>query len=256
MKVNSTREAWKAAAEIFPTPYHKDEQSSERAGYSVYRSDYFNRYYCYICDLGDRLEINLDDGKTINIWISPEEDENGNPADEIRAAVEAMHNVEEYGADATPHQIEVRTKIEFAIDGYSWSTDEQKAIYKAMTDQSRRPSYIMELVAAYCNNNGLRWTGIDTPSAQHYSNGKNGGHFIITAYITTKIDLEDMYRRALQQSYEANDSTPAKIRADQEADTIKYIMNALYGRTEAAKQMKRATADAKYIIYGDEGGEE
>ena len=31
-------------------------------------------YYNYICDLNDRLEINLKDGnKTINVWIVPEE---------------------------------------------------------------------------------------------------------------------------------------------------------------------------------------
>ena len=26
-------------------------------------------YYNYICDLGARLEVNLVDGRTINIWI-------------------------------------------------------------------------------------------------------------------------------------------------------------------------------------------
>lgn len=67
MKVNNIKEAWKVADEIFPTDYNKDEQASERAGYSIYRSPI--NYYDYICELGDRLEVNLANGKTINIWI-------------------------------------------------------------------------------------------------------------------------------------------------------------------------------------------
>lgn len=255
MKARNINEAWTMAREIFPTAYHKDEQSSERAGYAIYRSDIFNHYYCYICDLGNRLEINLDDGRTINIWIDPEEDENGNPVEEIHEAVAAMHNVETYGAKAAPHSMEIRTKIEFAIDGYKWTDDEQKAIYNALRDTGRRSSYIMELTAAYCNANGLKWTGIDTPAAQHYSNSDGGGHFIISAYITTRIDFESLLCKALQNSYTANDDTPQKITATHEAETLKYIMRVLYGRAEARAQIRQATADAQYIIYGDDSEE-
>lgn len=62
--------AWKKADSIFPTDYEKDGLSSDRAGYAVYRSTVPERYYCYICDLGDRLEINLDDGTTVNVWYT------------------------------------------------------------------------------------------------------------------------------------------------------------------------------------------
>lgn len=38
MKAYSIQEAWGMANEIFPTDYEKDEESSRRAGYPIYRS--------------------------------------------------------------------------------------------------------------------------------------------------------------------------------------------------------------------------
>ena len=38
MVVKTTAEAWEAANKMFPTDYEKDEGSSQRAGYPVYRS--------------------------------------------------------------------------------------------------------------------------------------------------------------------------------------------------------------------------
>ena len=68
MTVTSKRKAWQAPDEIFPTDYMKDDQRSERAGYPVYYST-LEGCTAYICDLGDRLEVNLPDGHTVNIWI-------------------------------------------------------------------------------------------------------------------------------------------------------------------------------------------
>lgn len=45
----------------------KDADASGRAGYDVFRSE--SDYYSYICDLGDRLEVNLSNGDTLNVWI-------------------------------------------------------------------------------------------------------------------------------------------------------------------------------------------
>lgn len=75
MKVKSMNEAWSKANEIFPTDYEQDNKSSERAGYPVYRSTAEGHYYDYICDLGDRLEVNLSNGETINIWVEDDEPE-------------------------------------------------------------------------------------------------------------------------------------------------------------------------------------
>ena len=70
IEVNSKREAWNMVNAIFPTDYAKDEFSSERAGYPVYRSTAEGHFYDYICDLNDRLEVNLSGGTTVNIWFS------------------------------------------------------------------------------------------------------------------------------------------------------------------------------------------
>ena len=72
MIVNSMAKAWEIANEIFPTDYAKDEQSSTRAGYPVFRSTAEGHYYDYICDLGDGLEVNLSTGKTVRIHVQPD----------------------------------------------------------------------------------------------------------------------------------------------------------------------------------------
>lgn len=71
MKVTSRKEAWKAADEIFTTDYMKDERASQAAGYDIYYST-ADEVNAWISDLGDRLEVNLETGKTINIWIEEE----------------------------------------------------------------------------------------------------------------------------------------------------------------------------------------
>ena len=73
IEATSKQQAWEIVNQIFPTDYTEDRQSSERAGYPVFRSNI--EHYDYICDLGNRLEINLKAGnRTINVWIvEPEE---------------------------------------------------------------------------------------------------------------------------------------------------------------------------------------
>ena len=72
MTVKNIQQAWSEADRIIPNDYMKDYEASERAGYSIYRSTV--EYYDYICDLGDRLEVNLSNGQTVNIWIESEEE--------------------------------------------------------------------------------------------------------------------------------------------------------------------------------------
>lgn len=89
MKANSKQEAWKKVNEIFPTDYKKDEASSERAGYPIYRSTAEGHHYDYICDLGDRLEVNLDSShrETVNIWIEEPVSEQAPELSEERVSV-------------------------------------------------------------------------------------------------------------------------------------------------------------------------
>lgn len=53
---------------IFPTRYEHDASRSERAGYPIYYST-ASDVNAWISDLGNRLEVNLPDGKSVNIWI-------------------------------------------------------------------------------------------------------------------------------------------------------------------------------------------
>ena len=81
MKVMNREAAWAEVNKIFPTDYEKNGEASNRAGYPVYRStaDGIN---AWISDMGDRLEVNLPDGKSVNIWIeeSEEKQKNEQPA--------------------------------------------------------------------------------------------------------------------------------------------------------------------------------
>lgn len=74
IEVRSIDEAWAKVNEVFPTDYEKDEESSQRAGYPIYRSTAEGHYEDYICDLNTRLEVNIAEGnQTINVWIELEE---------------------------------------------------------------------------------------------------------------------------------------------------------------------------------------
>ena len=71
MKVKSKQEAWRKADIIFPTDYMKDNIRSNRAGYDIYYSTAAGGD-AWISDLGDRLEVNMENGETVNIWIDDE----------------------------------------------------------------------------------------------------------------------------------------------------------------------------------------
>lgn len=88
MVVNTINEAYEKANE-FINSYEYDRESSKRAGYKIYIGE---NHYDYICDLGDRLEVNLATGKSINIWIKTEEEiKNENLKETVKAqALEIM----------------------------------------------------------------------------------------------------------------------------------------------------------------------
>lgn len=68
MTVTSIKEAWRKADIIFPTDYLLDSERTAKAGYNIYWST-LEGCTAWISDLGNRLEVNLPDGKTVNIWI-------------------------------------------------------------------------------------------------------------------------------------------------------------------------------------------
>ena len=68
MKVQSKDEAWYRVNEMFPTDYEEDSPASRIAGYPIYKST-VKGCAAWISDLGNRLEVNLPNGDSINIWI-------------------------------------------------------------------------------------------------------------------------------------------------------------------------------------------
>lgn len=68
-RCTSRAAAWTRADALIPGDYTLDTLSSSRAGYPVHRSTLDRR--AYICDLTDRLEVNLPDGSSVNLWIDP-----------------------------------------------------------------------------------------------------------------------------------------------------------------------------------------
>ena len=111
MKVTNVKDAWKTADEIFPTDYIKDEAKSVAAGYDIYTSTALG---CndYICDLGDRLEINYyETGKTVNIWIEEEPQfEEYQIADALKVIDEAIYQID----DNILQKLQVATGIDEA----------------------------------------------------------------------------------------------------------------------------------------------
>ena len=91
MTVRTMKEAWEKADEIFPTDYEKNNERSARAGYDIYEST-LDSCNSWISDLGNRLEVNLESGESVNIWIDCESVENG--AEEVADARETVVTLE------------------------------------------------------------------------------------------------------------------------------------------------------------------
>lgn len=113
MKVKNIQQAWLEAHKLIDKDgLIKDYEATERAGYDIYRD--YNEYYNYICILGDRLEVNLANGETINIWI------------------EQPENIKEY-ADCESATITIRTyKDGSSKDTARNSTPEEKKIIQGI----------------------------------------------------------------------------------------------------------------------------
>lgn len=90
MTVTSKKAAWDEVNKIFPTDYEMNAAESERAGYSIFRST-AEGVNAWISDLGDRLEVNLPDGKTVNVWIEEPKEQN---EDDMASRMEVLKRVQ------------------------------------------------------------------------------------------------------------------------------------------------------------------
>lgn len=71
MRATSKEQAFWLAGKLTKHDYEYDVERSARAGYPIYFTvkEGVNEW---VSDLGDRLEVNLEDGRSINIWIKDE----------------------------------------------------------------------------------------------------------------------------------------------------------------------------------------
>lgn len=70
--VNSVKEAWIIADQIFPTDYIYNSEYSKNAGYPIYTST-MPGCNAWISDLNTSLEVNLPNGQTVRIRIDEPE---------------------------------------------------------------------------------------------------------------------------------------------------------------------------------------
>ena len=185
IEVTSVAEAWNMVNALFPTDYTIDESSTERAGYPVYRSN--TEHYNYICDLNDRLEINLKEGnKTINVWIvEPVEPEPELPTLPVK---EEIQNVAAHQYLFEPEQAQIITIL---VSSSEYGSSSDQAVYTEMkaADDFWKNHIAGDLAVAYCNNKGIEWGTIRVINIAHYDHGnrKNSGHYIIEAVVFPRV---------------------------------------------------------------------
>lgn len=92
MKATSGRKAFEKAFEILGAGVEKDEEATKRAGYAIYRSTANPSEW--VCDLGNRLEVNTANGESVCIWIDETAEETEAKASEQGDTMTA----EEYNA--------------------------------------------------------------------------------------------------------------------------------------------------------------
>lgn len=95
IKAKSTGEAWKIVDGLFPTDYELDAAASARAGYDVYKST-LDGVEAWISDLTARLEVNLPDGSSVNVYIDAEpEFREYQIADALQVINEAIYQIDD-----------------------------------------------------------------------------------------------------------------------------------------------------------------
>ncbi len=149
MTVTSIRDAWAEVQKIFPTRYEHDASRSERAGYPIYYST-ASDVNAWISDLGNRLEVNLPDGKSVNIWIQA-------PAE--AATSDSTKDTEDSGSATKEERRETAKRIQrlayFYTVEYVGQLDNKKredAAVKEMQDAATEGGEIKCLVLTAENN--------------------------------------------------------------------------------------------------------
>lgn len=126
-----------------------------------------------VIDLGNRLEVNKENGETVNIWIEPKSDE------------------DKVASSAQPIITKKVQCLTFAIMGTSYTAEPERRLYdKLGGDKFYAQIAAGDFVVAWCNYNGIKWGCVNVIKIDHYSHGEYGGHYCITALIEDRINEE------------------------------------------------------------------
>lgn len=191
--VKSVAQAWNKVDEIFPTDYEKDSGRSSRAGYQIYSSTADGHWYDYICDLGDRLEVNLSNGDTVNIWIKDESElANELTEAEIQQKIADNRTAKEAGAagwmNVEPRQATVYNFCVMHADYAANEAESRMADALDRADNFDKNILMGEYVAAWCDANGVPWGSIEIfGKATRYEHGRKGNyHYVFRAVVTKR----------------------------------------------------------------------
>ena len=109
--------------------------------------------------------------------------------DNVQAGAEAMHAAKALGQTISPlYDNRQFTHITLCVDGDRYiANDTMRKVYDGL---KRGESWLAgDLIASYCEAQGIRWGTIQGISIDHYAhgkNGENGGHFIVQGYVALR----------------------------------------------------------------------
>lgn len=182
--------AWNKVNEIFPTDYERDDGRSERAGYPVYSSTAEDHWYDYICDLGNRIEINLSNGDTVNVWVKEDEALNDTAEADVQQIVTDVHTAESAGKSGWCHiNPKPATIYNFCVMHTDY--DRNKAEHEFAEALERSDDFMKfklanDFVAAWCNANKVQWSDIEIfHKPCKYDHHREGNyHYVFDAIVT------------------------------------------------------------------------
>lgn len=191
MTVSSVKEAWSKANEIFPGDYMHDSDCSNRAGYDIYWST-TQGLNAWISDLGDRLEVNLPNGNSVNIWIDENAAEEKKPATEEDpdATFKQWKEVKDLISNSKFRHLyapEVALQITIPVMGYKFDIPEEKKIFHGLEDLCfSRTTLAYDIITKYCEDNKIPWGGMSGGKVcfYHNTNKEQEGHAIVSAYVS------------------------------------------------------------------------
>jgi hypothetical protein len=155
MTATTIRKAWEIANEIFPTDYTKDDRASDNAGYDIYKST-VPGCGAWISDLGDRLEINLESGDSINVWIEPDRTHERSAHNERTITLESTTTTTRQGErNTTTRTTEITLSADTTMNAIATFEKRAKEIVRmARRERSKGADVQIELTAATYTKNG------------------------------------------------------------------------------------------------------